>query len=81
MNGIRAITACFKIYRRSFLNKNNLFFINDLYHEDVLFSFLCSKYASRMMVVDTVFYAYLQRRDSIVHTPTLKKQIHKLNSS
>ena len=78
LNDATIIVACLKLCRRDFLLKHQIFFIKGLYHEDVVFSFLCSKYATRFFQTNIVFYIYRQRAASIVHTPSKKKQIHKL---
>lgn len=77
LNDASIIAACMKICRRDFLIENNIFFIKGLFFEDVPFSFLCSKYAKRMMQVEIPFYVYRQRSGSITKTPSVQKQLHK----
>ena len=77
INDASIIMAQLKLCRRSFLITNNIYFEKGIYHEDVLFSFWCSKYANRVMYLNSIFYVYRQRESSIMHTPSLQKQIHK----
>ena len=78
LNDATIIVACLKLCRRTFLQRNQILFVKGLYHEDVVFSFLCSKYATRIVQSDIAFYVYRQWAASIVHTPSYKKQVHKL---
>lgn len=72
------VEACLQIYKRSFLLDNKLFFKEGLFHEDVLFSFLCSYYATKVKYLPLDFYYYRQREGSIMATFSEQKQIHKL---
>ncbi len=78
LNDISIIAAWIRICKRDFLNKYQIRFIKGLFFEDVPFSLCCAIYAKRVSQVDIPFYLYRQRRGSIVKTPSLQKQIHKL---
>jgi len=68
------VTVWNKLYRRSFLVNNELFFLENYYHEDVLFSMraaaLCQKYIS----ICDVYMNYFQNKNSI--TQTIPTQLH-----
>lgn len=78
LNDISIIAACIRICKRDFLNKYHLRFQKGLFFEDVAFSFSCAIYAKRVSQVKIPFYMYRQRSGSIIKTPSLQKQIHKL---
>lgn len=66
------------IYRREFLRKNNIKFIEGLLHEDTPFMFECLLKAKRVKYEDIVFYFYRQREGSIVTTRIEKNLLHTL---
>lgn len=55
------------IYRRSFIEKNALRFINGILHEDIPFTFQAIMSAERTGVAAEVGYYYRQRSGSILH--------------
>lgn len=63
------------LYKKSFLNKNNLRFIPDIYFEDIPFTTECYLKADNCIVTNFRFYIYRQRSDSIVSTINMKKLI------
>lgn len=63
-------TACLAIYSRDYLNKQNLRFIEGIYHEDNPFSFACMLNAER---VAHITEKYLLRRVHINSTMTSQK--------
>ena len=68
------------LYRRDFLERNNLSFIKGIYFEDIVFTTNCYLKAAHAVRVHKVFYIYRQRSDSIVSTIN-KKKIFDLNFS
>lgn len=64
------------IYKKEFLEKDNILFIEKLLHEDVPFFFEVLIKAKKVKVEDIPFYFYRQREGSIVHTKTVKNSIH-----
>ena len=67
------------IYRKDFLNNNNIRFIPGLYFEDVPFTTECFLKAKKCAKTSLVFYVYRQRENSIVSTVNIKK-IYDLNT-
>ena len=61
------ITAWQKLYRRCFLEDNNLFFAEDVFSEDDDFSFVAYAKAKRVMHVDILGYVYRMNDASIIH--------------
>lgn len=60
--------VCQKVYKRSFLNNNNLIFSMNCYSEDDQFTFCCFLHNCRVITVPNVYYHYFQRADSITHS-------------
>lgn len=58
------------IYRREFLCKNNLYFLNDILHEDSLFTPKVYLKAKKVKYIDRAFYLYRQRSGSIMSKVT-----------
>lgn len=54
------------IYKRDFLEKNNLKFLEGLCHEDTLFSIEALIKAKKVKYIDSDFYMYRQRENSIM---------------
>ena len=63
------------IYRKSFLDDNNLRFIPGIYFEDVPFTSECYIKAKTCLITEHIFYIYRQRPGSIVSAITMKKVI------
>lgn len=55
------------IYKRSFLIKNNLFFNEEIVHEDSEFTTLAYLKAKKIKYIDKAFYFYRQREGSIMN--------------
>lgn len=55
------------IYRRDFLLKNNLFFNEEIVHEDSEFTTLAYLRAKKVKYIDKAFYFYRQREGSIMN--------------
>ena len=62
-----------RLYKRTFLIENDLFFESGLYHEDNLFTPLACYYAKKIRVIPDVFYVYRIRGGSISQTANLKR--------
>ena len=60
--------VCQKIFKRSFLQKNEITFHSSSYFEDDLFSFCCFLCESKIIAVPGSYYHYYQRPNSITHT-------------
>ncbi len=61
------------IYRKDFLDKNNLRFIPDLYFEDVPFTVECYLKVGKVLLYPIPFYIYRQHLNSIVSVVNKKK--------
>lgn len=68
-------TICVHMYKRKFLNNNNLRFMEGVYHEDMDFIVRAHVYASKTMDSDIIFYNYVIRNESISNNSTLKRPI------
>lgn len=64
------------IYKKEFLQKNNLKFIQGLLHEDTPFMFECLVKAKRVKNENNIFYFYRKREGSITITKTVKNLYH-----
>lgn len=60
------------IYKREFLLENNLKFVLNLLHEDILFSFKALYFAKKVCYSSEVFYMYRQREGSIMKSKNEK---------
>lgn len=63
------------IYRRNFLNQNNLRFIPHIYYEDIPFTHQCYLKANLCLRVNWTFYIYRIGHSSITSSITYKKAI------
>lgn len=61
---IRVMTVM-KLYRREFLNSNNITFPNGLIHEDNYFDFISLMKAKRVKAISDIVYVYQRRENSI----------------
>lgn len=61
------------IYKKTFLEKNHIMFINGIYFEDVPFTTECYLKAEKCIISDYIFYIYRQRPDSIVSAINKRK--------
>lgn len=57
-----------KIYKREFLEKNRICYIENLLHEDIPFTFKCFILSKRIGFYKYLFYYYRQRNESIMKT-------------
>ena len=69
--------ACNKLLKKEFILKNNLYFKENLIHEDLLWSFMIACFANSMSVVNTKTYLYYIRKDSI--TGKINREFNKKN--
>lgn len=60
--------ACFGIYNREFIVRNNLYFESGLLHEDELWTPQVILRANKVYTSDYVFYHYLRRKGSITRS-------------
>jgi len=72
----KASYAWRSLYRRAFLEDNNLRFIPGLYFEDVPFTTACYLKAGKCLKTSLLFYIYRQRENSIVSTINIVKLKH-----
>lgn len=63
------------IYRRDFLLKNNLFFNEEIVHEDSEFTTLAYLKAKKVKYIDKAFYFYRQREGSIMNKVSEKSMV------
>ena len=67
------VCVVLRIYKRSFLEENNLRFKEGIYHEDNLFTPLACYYAHRVRVINECLYDYRVRDFSITATYNPKR--------
>lgn len=65
------VPACFAVYRRQFLIKNNLKFTTGIYHEDELWSAEVALKAKQVITADICYYHYVIRTGSITQKKDL----------
>lgn len=63
----------FSIYRRAFLEQNDLFFLPNIFHEDTEFSPRAYYFANSVFCINKVFYYVYQNPNSITRTFNPKK--------
>lgn len=61
------------LFRRDYLIDNNLWFCEDIYHEDLEFTPRALYFAKRIKAIDLCFYNYVQRQGSFMHSRNIKK--------
>ncbi len=67
-----------RIYRRDFLQKNNLYFPEKIFYEDAWFNFMTAVYAANIVKVNQHFYHYYQSPDSTVRSRNSPRQYERL---
>lgn len=78
-NNCMAVVSWKNLYRKDFLIKNNLFFIDGLLHEDIAFTSITLCLAKRIKYSDKYFYYYRQNREgSIMKKLSFKNYLHLL---
>lgn len=76
------MAACFKVYRREFIQKNNLYFKYGILHEDEEWTPRVFLKAEKVVVTDIVFYNYVLRNTSISRNKVLTQNaIDLINTS
>ena len=65
--------AQYAIYKKSFLNNNNLSFYVGIYHEDFEFTYRAIYFANRVKFVDEIYYYHFLSPNSIVRSINPKK--------
>lgn len=60
--------VCQKLYRKSFIKDNNLYFNTNSFYEDDQFSFCCFLHECTIVLVPETYYHYYQNPNSITHT-------------
>lgn len=73
--GLWYVMAWNKLCRRDFLLSNNLFFVEGLLHEDVIWSFILACKADVMGVVKQSIYLYSIRESSIMTGMSIEKDV------
>lgn len=71
------VSACNKLYKKSFILDNSLTFKSGLYHEDILWSYNIAKKSCKIVLVDKFTYIYKTHSNSIT---THKNDYRKLDS-
>lgn len=71
----RFVSACTKMYKRSFLVDNNILFYNVKPAEDAIFMSKCYSKTNKIEVIDYIGYNYVVNLSSITHTKENKKNI------
>lgn len=69
-----------KVYKRSIFEDHNLYFINNSYWEDDIFSFILFSVINNASIIPNIYYHYFLRQDSITNTIS-KKHIDDLIES
>lgn len=72
------ISACNKLYRKSFLEENGLIFQEGLLHEDILWSYKVAFQAAKAALVKEATYIYKIHQGSITTSQNSKRKIDSL---
>ena len=63
-----------KVWRKEFLEKNNITFIEDMYYEDMVYSIKATILAEKLKYGEfPIYYYYRNREGSIMATPNVKR--------
>ncbi len=77
VNGDWPVIGPNKLYRRSFLNKNSIRFVRDLYSQDELFAFHCAlKLVSISFIKDVTYIYYLHGESTIFNKKKVNFENH-----
>jgi len=79
MHGADIGSSCIYLYNHTFLIKNNLRFLEGIYHEDVDFVLRMYAFVKRIMYLDVVAYSYTWNPDSTdrnINYEKIIKQFH-----
>lgn len=69
------LSACNKIIKRNILNDNSLLFRNNVWYEDIDFSFKLFLKAKKMCILPKNLYNYLYRQGSIMNSKNVQKNL------
>lgn len=61
-------SAVNRVYRKSFLEKNHLRFLEKIYYEDILFAFQCFLSPGTLVCIPNTYYHHYKRTGSIVQS-------------
>ncbi|MBP0902475.1 glycosyltransferase family 2 protein [Mariniflexile gromovii] len=67
-------SACNKLYKRSFLEENKLFFVEKIYGEDFEFNTRALYLAKRTMAISNIVAKFLQSEESITRSNDIEKK-------
>jgi len=67
--------SCTNFVKKTFLQNNNISFYENIYYEDVLFSYYCLKYAQKAMCINDYGYVYYRRFNSITTSKRTNKNL------
>ena len=73
-----SVSAWNKLYRRDFIQNNNLQFDDGLIHEDIIWSYRVAKEAKKIAFVHDRTYKYKINKNSITRKPNVDKKIDSL---
>lgn len=68
-------TACGTMYKTEFIKKNNILFMDHIYHEDIPYTFEATMKAERAGCLNITVYHYRQRYGSITKVPRYDRLI------
>jgi glycosyltransferase involved in cell wall biosynthesis len=71
--------SCHYVYRRDFLDKNNLRFKVGLFHEDVLFTLQALVAARSVIAIPDLVYRYISRKGSITTSVSREKLLRRID--
>lgn len=60
--------VCQKLYKKSYIMENNLYFNTNSFYEDDQFSFCCFLHNCKIVLIPDTYYHYYQNPNSITHT-------------
>lgn len=65
--------VCDKMYRTELFTKNNIYFLEGVWYEDLNVESKLILYTKKMIFINKSFYKYLQRNGSIMHNKNIEK--------
>ena len=72
-------SACNKLYKKAFIEQNNLRFIEKIYSEDFEFNTRALYYCNRVMAVDNIVAKFLQSEGSITRSKNINQKKKYIN--
>lgn len=73
-NNEKWVSACWQLWRRSYLEDKKIRFYDDILHEDVLFSFMALLKADRVSCLNKIYYFYRRRAGSNTTSDNVDKR-------